>query len=121
MRRNPYYDPSPQTSVFPPRENIGLRGYKLISTQLISLFSTMFQSFPPAENERNTIDKATDISVISKVLEQLQSKWGSRQPRGKGKYRKTWEKINRNTWRNHCNESTLCKRFHHANTKDYKK
>ena len=74
MRRNPYYDPSHQTSVFPPGENIGLRGCKLISTQLISLLNTMFQSFPPAKNERNTIDKATDTSVFSQVLDQLQSK-----------------------------------------------
>ena len=46
MRRNPYYDPYHQTSVFPPRENTGLKGYKLISTQLISLFNTSFHPSP---------------------------------------------------------------------------
>ena len=69
MRRNPYYDPYHQICVFPPRENAGLKGYKLISTQLISLFETGFSSFPPAKNDRNTLGKATDISVIGQVRE----------------------------------------------------
>ena len=82
--------------------------WRQISDQLIKLFRTMYDiTFPPAENKENSIEQATDILIISKVLDQLQTKCGN-QPIDRYEYKDDYVEKSQMAWQNNCSKSPLC-------------